>query len=182
MMEATGSRSEECRHEHCSRAAESNGSCIFHISKPTAKEKQQMSPDERLAAEQIDETFRSSFFSLLEELAIDGQTDEYDFSNFSFPSISLKDTKYAKRVNFAGATFSEGASFLHATFKRASFHRATFSEGASFNRAAFSERADFLTPPSAERQTLPAPVSGERQISLLEQANLHSNTSVTSRS
>ena len=156
-MEATGSRSEECGYEYCSRAAESNGLCIFHIPKPTSEEKQQMSPYERRNAEQIDETFRARFSTLLEHLERNSRfeeehgavqkppVEEYKFVGFSFPSINLKNTKYSKPVYFIAATFSGEANFSSAKFRgEANFYGATFIGKADFYRATFIGKAGFL--------------------------------------
>ena len=81
---------------------------------------------------------------------------DYDFSNahFFYP-VNFNNSYFGTSiVNFSGATFTQDAdfigatfawaSFFRATFAWASFFRATFTQDANFFGAKFTERADFI--------------------------------------
>jgi hypothetical protein len=117
-----------CSYQDCNRAVEANGLCVLHCPKATLEEKQQMSQDERQAAEEVEQRCRDEFFCLLEKLENDTQTDTIDFSGFSMPSLNLRDKAFSKHVNFNHTTFSG----------QTDFDRASFNGQASFNRASFN--------------------------------------------
>jgi len=144
-----------CKYKGCPHPVYTDGWCIFHLPKLTDNEKRELSTEEKVGYNKLEEKFREEFFTFIKKIEGELKVEVFNFKGFHFVEIDLSNDnilkklgefEFNKRVDFYGAKFIGKVNFQKICFKGiTNFREASFYDNASFEDTVFNGKADFFS-------------------------------------